>query len=72
MVLKQPDVSREHIFPIFRVEELSLLLASVGVLLAYCSTLNMEAICSSEMSGSLRTTRHYIPEHQPQIQQINK
>jgi hypothetical protein len=31
--------------------------------LAYCSTLKMEAICSSETSGDFqRTTRRYIPE----------
>lgn len=36
--------------------------ASPGFYLAYNSTLKMEAICSSETSGSLQTTLCYNPE----------
>jgi hypothetical protein len=30
--------------------------------LAYCTTLQIEAICSSDMSCALETARHYNPE----------
>jgi hypothetical protein len=54
--------------------------APAGYFLVYSWTLRMEAICSSEMSGCLRTTRRYQPTRQysadsplwePQIQHSN-
>jgi hypothetical protein len=69
----QPDYSKERVASIFRPNEartirtrrqteLSSLPASAGLLLGLLQTLKMEAICTSERSGFLRTARRYKPE----------
>jgi hypothetical protein len=62
VVRKNPGVSEEHVSSIWVSQAIRFLLADCFLrfyCLAYFSTLKMEAICFSEMSGCLRTTQRH-------------
>jgi hypothetical protein len=59
VVRRKPDVSEVHVASIKECSSSDCLLL---LLVSYSSTLKMDAICSSETSGSVRTTRRYKPE----------
>jgi hypothetical protein len=63
VVRRRHYVSEEYIASVFRAEELSLPPVLLVSWFAYSSTLNMEAICSSETLGCLRTTYRCSAEH---------